>query len=188
MAISLRIIAETPHTDISFQIPGAQKLLRLGKKIIVDEKERNELRLQYIELYQGKELDKIQAQLDDIKIDAKLSAQEVLTQSEALQEQYKQELQLRESKLLNFYKSFVVFLQDAQCSYVDENSNETKIVNIADTRTAQPIESLWGDSDTCLAVLLDLYLGYSPFKDSFVKIMEQTLFSDAAIVEAKVKN
>lgn len=88
-------------------------------------------------------------------------------------------------KLNTFYKTHVIAIKDAKLVVEDENGNELDLP-IPDTRLAEPVESLWGTSDECLAVLLDTYLDYVPFRDSLQKVITSAVFNlDYKDLEAK---
>lgn len=78
----------------------------------------------------------------------------------------------QEVAIHNFYKSQVLFIRNASA----EDSNGKAIV-IADSRTANPIESLWSTSDECLVVLLDAYFNVPSIRDSLISKMLEVIFN-----------
>ena len=90
------------------------------------------------------------------------------------------------SKLEEVIKNEVVYIKNAKVILVDDEKGTEKETHVQDTRTAKPVETLWGDPDECLAVLLDLYLASAPYRVSFMTSMQRALINnDFDSAEAK---
>lgn len=90
------------------------------------------------------------------------------------------------SKLEEAIKAEVVYIKQAKVTLFDEEKKTEKELLVQDTRTAKLVETLWENSDECLAVLLDLYLSSSPYRVSFMSGMQKALInSDFENAEAK---
>lgn len=184
MAITLKVETTSFATvPVEFSFPGFKKPLILGKKILVNEAERTAARDTWISLQNPEILKEAQAKLDE----AALKTENEID-SKVLLEDYKQALLAREKDILQYLKTYVVYIQNAELSGKDDISGEEIKLVVNDSRTAPVNESLWGSADECLAVLLDTYLQYLPFRDSFFERFSSTLFDTHDLVKAKIKN
>lgn|SRR5574343_207476 len=91
------------------------------------------------------------------------------------------------SKLTKFLKEEIVYLKDVNgLVTIDENGKE-KEFSVADTRTAKPVEPLWGTPEECLSVLVDSFLESAPYKGSFISAQQKALVN-ADFQDGEIKN
>jgi hypothetical protein len=85
---------------------------------------------------------------------------------------------LSDEQAKNLIINEVLYIKDVVLEvYDDETGKKLETIKIADTRTAQPIESFWADKDECLAVLLDNYLDSIPWKGSLITAYITSLYN-----------
>jgi hypothetical protein len=73
-------------------------------------------------------------------------------------------------------KEEIVYIKQMKLSLEDEDGKSKELV-IADTRTQKPVESLWGSSEECLSVLVELLLDSAPYRGSLIEAMYQALLN-----------
>lgn len=187
MAILLKVDAIPYETiPVHFTLPGKKRPLIIGRKIVTDEQERMHLRDEWLLLQEHPEVEKARKALDEAIVAADEDTSRL--DKEALMEEMKKALMQKEADIISFLCKFVVYIQDASLQGIDEVTGQEKTIAVPDTRTVQPFESLWESAEECLVVLLDVYLQYSPFRDSFFNEFSQTIFSSSDLVKAKIKN
>jgi hypothetical protein len=76
----------------------------------------------------------------------------------------------------NVIKQEIVYIKSMKLSLEDENG-KTKELVIADTRTQKPVESLWGEPEECLSVLVDALLDSAPYRGSLIEAMNKALLN-----------
>ena len=114
-------------------------------------------------------------EIDDIAVDYSVSAEIAEEKIIALQNQIDIENDAQRAAQDDFYKSHVLFIKNASLVTNDGGVQDTKLL-VQDTRTVNPIESLWADGSECLAVLLDIYLDSPFFKDSLINAVSDAIF------------
>jgi len=73
-------------------------------------------------------------------------------------------------------KQEIVYIKQMKLQLEDENG-KTKELVVADTRTQKPVESLWGEPEECLSVLVDALLDSAPYRGSLIEAMFQALLN-----------
>lgn len=82
--------------------------------------------------------------------------------------------------VVDFLRNEIVYFKDASVGVYDDATGEDVLVetiDVADSRTAAPVESFWGTPKECLAVLLDSYLESIPWKGPFIDGFATSLFN-----------
>ena len=101
-------------------------------------------------------------------------------------------LQNSESLYLDYLREEVVFLKDIKLNLTtidDETGVEkTTTLVVADTRTAKPIETLWGTPEECLAVLLGHLYDSAPYRVSLTTASQLALLNTSSFEQDKIKN
>lgn len=109
-----------------------------------------------------------------------------LKQLQQIMQEAMEDENIAKNNIDKFVKDEVVYIKQANLQLADEKGNP-KDLNIADTRTAKPIETLWESADECLVVLLDLYLQSAPYRVSLITSLQKALLNND-YSEAEVKN
>ena len=81
-----------------------------------------------------------------------------------------------EDKLDKLVKEEIVYLKQMKLNLEDETGKSKELV-IVDSRTQKPVESLWGEPEECLSVLVDALLDSAPYRGSLIEAMFQALLN-----------
>lgn len=172
--------------EVPADVKGVKNPIVLGIKLY-GKSDKAALQAEYKKVSSTKELDKAQAFLKKHDEEGDKTTDEfydirdaMLADIEALSESYV-------AQLTEFYKKQVLFLKNVAITIADDKGVES-VLTIADTRVVEPVESLWVDSNECLAVLLDYYFEEEAYKDSLPGIISSTVFNYTLKKEEKAKN
>lgn len=148
-------------------------------------KERAKIGKEFQEIIDDTKVYRWREELHRLKLNVELSDTELELELNRLQNLINNYTDEQNEKLNTFYKTHVLAIKDAKLVVEDENGKELDLP-IPDTRLVEPVESLWGTPEECLAVLLDMYLDYVPFRDSLQKVITSAVFNlDFKDLEAK---
>jgi hypothetical protein len=86
-----------------------------------------------------------------------------------------------------FVTDEIVYIKGATITIEDSAAGTERVVVISDTRTAKPIETLWGDSEECKDLLTSVYLTSAPYRVSILDNMQKA-FLNNDYKEASSKN
>jgi hypothetical protein len=92
-----------------------------------------------------------------------------------------------ELALKNFVCNEIVYLKDIQNLTLQDESGKEIELKVADTRTAKPNEPLWGTSEECLSVLVDLYFDSNPYRGSLIQAQQKAL-ANVDLKDGEIKN
>ena len=143
---------------------------------VYDEQQIAELRKIFSKNVSRLKIDRWIKEINDIAVDYSISAESAEERITALQNQIDVENNTQRIAQDDFYKTHVLFIKNAALVTNDGGVQDTKLL-VQDTRTANPIESLWADGSECLAVLLDIYLSNPAFRDSLQQAIGEVVFN-----------
>ena len=168
--MKLVIKSVKPFSELTLQVAGIAKPIVVGV-ISHSYEELVKVREAMSEILSSDELDKVSAKLQVLLEKGDRTSDEFYENKAALLEEQKSLQSSQEQALLDFYKNQILFLKNIEITIEDKD------LVIKDTREVQPIESLWVNEDEALAVLLDTYLDYVPFRDSLFKKLTDAIFN-----------
>jgi len=88
-------------------------------------------------------------------------------------------------ELDKFVQSEVVYVKGLAIDVIENGSERT--INIADSRTAKPIETLWADEVECKDLLTSVALTSAPYRVAILQAMQKA-FLNNDYSEEKTKN
>ncbi|MCX6733064.1 MAG: hypothetical protein NTV98_06010 [Candidatus Roizmanbacteria bacterium] len=188
MATLLQIKSQKAFTETNITVPNVKTPLTLGCKLYSNT-ELTKLRIDYFALHEDDKQNRLQAQLDNLFETGDKTSDQFYTEKASLTKALAECVLEKEKRVASWYKQQVTHLLNATVQYTDDDG---KIIDItvADTRTAQPVESLWADSEECLVVLLGLYFDFPGLGDSLINTISEQVFrlSKETSPTAKTKN
>lgn len=174
MAILLQVKNQKAYTEANVSVPGVKLPLTIGCKLHSNT-DLTKLRLEYSSILEDDRQAKVQAQLEDLLASGDKTSDQFYSEKASLYLALTNCTLEKEKKISDWYKEQVTHILNATVQYVDESGKTVDLV-VADTRTAQPIESLWADSEECLVVLLDLYFEFPGLGDSLISTIGGQVF------------
>lgn len=148
---------------------------------VYSEKELKSVRKEFFSLY-DKRLTRLQEKIKAVNADLSLSEDELDEQITSLETELETLTEEMLEKYKVFYKKQVLFLKG--CKLLTEDG---QTIEVLDTRTVKPIESLWGSPSECLDALLDIYFDDRNYKDSLITAIYTGLFG-TSLEDVKAKN
>lgn len=186
MAIKLNVKYVKPYREVSPIINGEKSTVLFGIKVY-NADEIEDVHKEYSELFIQPELQKALAQLRKLDEVGDKTSDDYYDEHARLQDTIAACSAASKHPQLDFYKSQILFIKRASLEIEDEKGKSKDLV-IADTRTAEPVDSLWSSSDECLVVLLDVYMQNLTIRESLTKLITDTIFNLNISNEAKGKN
>lgn len=177
--MKLSIKAVKPFTELTLNVAGISKPIVVGVKSYPFD-ELLQVRDRMTSILESSKLEQINAILEKLSTEGDKTSEEFYSERAELLEQQKAIQENQEEALLTFYKDQIVFLRNIEVTIEDKD------LSIKDTRDVTPIESLWENGEDCLAVLLNTFLNYVPFRDSLFTKLTQAIFNPTE--SGKTKN
>lgn len=172
--------------EVPAAIAGVKNPIILGIKLY-GKKDKDALQEEYKKVSVSVPLEKAQAELEVFLKEGDKTTDEFYSLRESMLENITKLSEEYVAGITEFYKKQVLFLKNVAITVADDKGVES-ILAIADTRVVEPVESLWVDSNECLAVLLDYYFEEEAYKDSLPGIISSTVFNYTIKKEEKLKN
>jgi len=180
MAIRLNIKGVKPYLEFSPKIPNVNSNIVFGCKVY-SATELVEIRDTYFALASNEKLELAFANLQSLEETADKTNPEYYDKRKELQKTIS-ELGKEQTKLsIDFCKNQVLYIKNA----VVEDANG-KEITIKDTKTVEPIESLWSSPEECLAVLLESFFDTALLRDSLITSIVDIVLN--LQTDARVKN
>jgi hypothetical protein len=184
MTVRIRVKQVKPVKEFSPVYEGKKLLTVLGCKVYGKE-ELAEVRKQFQELVDNSELELAMAKLEKLQVEGDKADESYYEVRKELTNRIQQLSESREVAFEDFYKAQIAYIKNGSLE-IELEDGTNKDISVGDTRTAQPVESLWDTSDECLAVLLDTYLSTPSLRDSLISNITNIIFS--IDTEDRVKN
>lgn len=175
MAILLQVKNQKAFTETNVAIPGVKTPLTIGCKLYSNT-DLTKIRLEYSSILEDDRQAQVQAQLENLLVNGDRTSDQFYKDKADLSLALTNCTLEKEKKISDWYKQQVTHLLNATVQYTDDSGKVIDVV-VPDTRTVtQPIESLWSDSEECLAVLLDLYFDFPGLGDSLISTIGGQVF------------
>jgi len=175
MAVKLYIKTSKPFTEKLVQATGVKDNITLGIKAY-NNTEVEQVRKEFQTAIDTTKIARLIKELDLVKADSELSYDQIDRKIAELEVLIDEANATQMDILQGFYKSHILYIKNASLSTEDTEGKVTDLL-IPDTRDAKPIESLWKDVDSCLVVLLDMYLDSPFFRDSLTQAVTESVFN-----------
>lgn len=183
MAIKLAIKNVKPYKVVKPIIDGQKSAMEFGIRLY-NPIEAEALNKEFSALALNNELRMASAKLDKWVAEGDKTTEEYFTTEQALKDVVEQLATAQRDKINQFYRDQIVFVGNVSTT-VTENGVD-KDITVIDSRTVQPIESLWSTPEECLAVLLEAFMEVPSIWDSLTPTILAVIFNNYK--EEKVKN
>ena len=183
MAVKLAINNVKAYKVINPELDGKKLPAELGITLY-NTTESTKLQESFRELLTNEELEMARAKLAKWEDEGDKSEEDFYKIRKDLRTTVDALVKAQDKLLSDFYRSQVQFIRNTSVTITDKG--EEKSIIIADSRTAQPIESLWATPDECLVVLLDAYFEVPALRDSLTSKILDIIFNNYS--EEKGKN
>jgi hypothetical protein len=174
MAVKLYIKTSKPFTEKLVQAAGVKDNITLGIKAYSNT-EVESIRKDFQQAIDTTKITRYIKELEVVKEDNDLSYEQIDLKVIELNDLIDKANEVQKYLLQDFYKSHILYIKNASLSTEDSEGKVTDLL-IPDTRDVKPIESLWEDVDSCLVVLLDMYLDSPFFRDSLIQAITESVF------------
>jgi len=185
MSIKLVVKNQKPFTEVTVDAKGIKSSITVGIKVY-SHSDIAKVRKEFKKVLTNAELELKTAELVKWEEEGDKTDLSFYTKREELQDAIEEIAEKQAEVLMAFYKKQITHIKNASLEY--NKDGETVDLNVADSRKAVPVESLWEDSNECLAVLLDTYLNYLPFRDSLTSKVSSVVFNIDLKEQASLKN
>jgi hypothetical protein len=179
MTIQLVIKNVKPYKTIKPVIDGQKSVMEFGIRLY-NPTEAEALSKEFQALAINNELRMASAKLEKWVEEGDKTTEEFYTTEQSLKDVVESLAKGQRDKINDFYRKQIIFAGNISTSYGDKD------ITVIDTRTVQPIESLWSTPEECLAVLLGALMEVPSIWDSLTSDILSVIFN--TYKEEKVKN
>jgi len=185
MSIKLVVKNQKPFTEVVVDAKGIKSSITVGIKVY-SHSDIAKVRKEFKKVLTNAELELKTAELTKWEAEGDKTDPSFYVKREELQDAIEESAEEQAEALMAFYKKQITHIKNASLEY--SKNGETVDLNVADSRKAIPVESLWEDPSECLTVLLDTYLNYLPFRDSLTSKVSSVVFNIDIKEQASLKN